>query len=84
MKYAVAFLAVLALSGCTDAGHARRVLQAQGYKDIQVTGYRFFGCGQHDNYRTGFKAIGPGGTPVEGVVCTGVTLFGKSATVRID
>ncbi len=84
MKYAVSAIAVLALVGCTDAQTATRVLNAQGYKDVQITGFRYFGCGEQDQYRTGFKATGPGGQQVEGVVCSGFSFFGKSSTVRID
>lgn len=85
MKYAVAIFATLILTGCSDADGAKRILQAQGYKEVQITGYRWFGgCGQNDNYRTGFRAIAPGGTNVEGVVCSGISPFGKSSTIRID
>lgn len=68
-------------AGCTDADNAQRVLTAQGYTDIELTGYSFFGCGQDDFKRTGFRARAPGGQPVEGVVCQG--LIFKGATVRM-
>ncbi len=84
MKYAALGLLVIGLTACTDAGTATRILKAQGYKDVQITGYRFFGCGEQDQYRTGFKAIGPSGDQVEGVVCSGISFLGKSSTVRID
>ncbi len=75
----VAFLS-LGLLSCTDPAEAKRVLDAQGFKNIQITGYNFFGCGKDDTYHTGFIAIGLNGQAVEGTVCGG--LFFKGSTVR--
>ena len=73
-------LATFALLSCTDADEAKRVLAAQGFKHIEITGYNFFGCGKDDTYHTGFIAIGQNGEAVEGTVCSG--LFFKGSTVR--
>jgi len=70
------------LSGCTDASKATSVLTAQGYKEIQITGYNFFACSDDDFYHTGFSAKSPNGSSVNGTVCSGI-LF-KGATVRFD
>lgn len=67
------------VSGCSDAPEANRVLNSQGYTHVQLTGYKFFGCGRYDYWRTGFVAKSPNGTNVVGVVCSGVF---KGATIR--
>lgn len=78
-KTGLLLLALLAAS-CTDKDGATQALEAAGYKAIQITGYRFFGCGKDDTYQTGFRAIGLNGKPVEGVVCAG--MFMKGSTIR--
>lgn len=86
LRLIAAVAGLLLVSGCTRADHAREVLEAQGFKNVKVTGYRFFGCstGKDDSepMHTGFEATGPTGKKVSGVVCEGV-LF-KNATVRYD
>jgi hypothetical protein len=67
-------------SSCTDATETRRILAAQGFKKIEITGYNFWGCGKEDFYHTGFNAISPNNTPISGTVCSG--LFFKGSTVR--
>lgn len=71
-----------ALAGCTSADSATKALQASGYTDVHITGYRFFGCGEDDWFRTGFRAKGANGQPIEGVVCGGL-LF-KGNTIRVE
>jgi hypothetical protein len=75
-------LAVLILGGCTDTDGARDALEAAGYRNVQTTGYAFFGCGGGDSYHTAFTAIGQNGRMVTGVVCAGWGLFGKASTIR--
>ncbi len=65
----------------TDAKDATRVLSAQGYKDIKITGYKWFN-GTKEFYNTGFEATAPNGSKVSGNVSKGV-LF-KGSTVRLD
>lgn len=85
MKMIAALLIVLALTGCfTDEPNAKRVVEMQGYTDVQITGYRWFGCGDKDSVHTGFTAKSAKGQPVSGVVCSGITWFGKNYTVRFD
>ena len=74
-------LTALTLSSCADAQGAQRVLEGAGYTKIEITGYQFFGCG-NEEVHTGFKAEGPTGHPVTGVVCAG--LIGKNSTIRLD
>ena len=66
----------------TDPKGATRVLEASGYTDIQITGYRWFTGDGGDFYHTGFRAKSPSGSEVTGTVTRGL-LF-KSATVRLD
>lgn len=83
MKHRIAILsiALLALSACTDGDTATRALHGAGYTDIQLTGYRWTGCSDSDDYATGFSATGPTGVRVTGVVCSG---WLKGATIRTD
>lgn len=69
------------LMGCTNGDGAVRALEGAGYTDIKITGYRVFGCHEDDTFRTGFKAMGQGGKPVTGVVCSGIL---KGSTIRLD
>jgi len=64
-----------------DAEGATRTLQASGFKDIKITGYKWFN-GTEDFYNTGFEATGPNGTRVSGNVSRGL-LF-KGSTIRFD
>ena len=86
MKYInrsiAALVLAVSLAGCTDADNAVRVLEANGYEQIQITGYSLFGCSEDDFQRTGFKAVGPTGKKVEGTVCSGL-LF-KNSTIRFE
>lgn len=80
MNKIAAMLAVsVLLAGCSDHSAARRALEAQGYTDIEITGYKMFGCGRDDTFRTGFRAVSQAGVLVEGVVCSD---WYKGATVR--
>ena len=67
-------------SACSNSNDAVRVLQENGYKNIQTTGYKFFACGRDDFYSTGFVAPSVNGTEVNGTVCSGL-LF-KGSTIR--
>lgn len=60
---------------------AIRVLELQGFTEVETTGWRMFGCGKDDQYVTGFEANAPSGDAVSGVVCDG---WFKGATIRID
>lgn len=73
-------IAALGLMGCTDAENAQKLLEKQGYTDIQIKGYTLFGCSEKDFQRTEFKAKTITGQDIEGVVCSG--LFFKASTVR--
>lgn len=79
MKIWIFAFAIVVLAGCSSENEARRVLAGQGYTNINTTGYAFFGCDEKDDFHTGFEAISPNGSRVEGVVCSG---FLKGATVR--
>lgn len=79
MKKLLLIAAVL-LAGCTSETDAMRALHAEGYKDVQFTGYDWFACSKDDTFHTGFIATNRDGKRVTGVVCSGL-LF-KSATIR--
>lgn len=84
IRYGLLLVVFCFLAGCTDAPRARRVLEDQGYSNVTITGYRWWGCADDDSCATGFEAIAPGGKKVKGVVCSGFGLFSKGATVRLD
>jgi hypothetical protein len=69
------------LGGCTDPNSARKILDNNGYEDINMTGYRLLMCGEDDFYSTGFQATSVKGVKVSGAVCSG---FFKGSTIRFD
>lgn len=78
---AALILGCLSITACTDGPNAIRVLKAQGYTDIEMTGYRYGMGGEGDTYVTGFRAKSPAGVEVTGAVCSG---FLKGSTIRLD
>lgn len=76
-----AMLLTMALAGCTDTNGAKQALAQAGYTNVEITGYTFWGCSDRDTFHTGFKATGPNGHPVKGVVCSGIF---KGKTIRLD
>jgi hypothetical protein len=86
MKYVnrtiAAGLLVFGLASCTDPDNATRILEANGFTNIEITGYSWFSCSEKDAQSTGFKAVGPTGVKVEGAVCSG--LFFKNSTIRFE
>ena len=81
MRMIMIFVLSIGLLGCSSHNDAVRALKGAGYTDIQTDGYRFFGCGEDDTFKTGFIATGPTGQRVTGVVCSG---WLKGATIRTD
>lgn len=82
MKNMLIIAAIIALlCACTDPNGATKALQANGYKDVQITGYDFFSCSKDDFYCTGFIATAQNGERVEGAVGGGLVLKGR--TIRI-
>ena len=79
--FSITLAAVLMLAACTDEHSALRVLKSAGFKDIQLTGYRWFRCSSEDNFTTGFEATAPSGERVSGVVCSG---WMQGATYNFD
>ena len=79
----VALLLAAGAAGCTgDRDEITRVLVDQGYTEVEVLGYDLWGCGRDDNTATKFRAKGPTGRPVRGVVCGTWSGWGKGYTVR--
>jgi len=75
-----AMIALLVVGGFTKPDDSKRLLSAQGLRNVKITGYNFFGCSEDDIFRTGFEATGVNGSIVKGTVCSG--LFFKDATIR--
>lgn len=78
---AILLIAVMA-TACTNKTHAAKVLHQAGYENVEMTGYRVFDCSEDDAVHDGFRATGPTGVMVTGVVCCG--LIAKNCTVRLD
>ena len=81
---ALAFAAIASLAGCTAPEDTRRTVEAYGFTDIEITGYRFTGCSERDAQHTGFRATDLQGRRISGVVCSNWVPWGKSNTLRID
>ena len=81
MKKTLAVIATLMLAACSDAPSAERALDNLGFKDVKVTGYRIWGCGEEYTFHTGFEAVNPNGKIVTGVVCSG---WLRGSTVKFD
>jgi hypothetical protein len=65
---------------CENNSNTLRVLQEQGYTNIQVKGFRFW-SGDDDIYNSEFEAI----SPVTHKKVTGiVTSNGRENTIRLD
>lgn len=64
-----------------DPEGARKLLEAGGFKEVKITGYKWFN-GTDDFYNTGFEAISPTGVKMSGNVSKG--LFFKGSTIRFD
>jgi len=65
----------------TDPEGTTRLLQTQGYTNIQITGYRYWIKDDKDRYSTGFIATSPNGSIVSGAVTKG---WFKGQTIRFD
>lgn len=66
-------LLVTTLLNCTsdnDFKKVKTVLEKQGYKNIENTGYSIFCCSSDDSFSTGFRAISNDGEIVEGCACS--------------
>lgn len=77
------FLCVL-IAACTDEddfSKAKKQLEAQGYTNVENTGYAAFCCSEEDMYRTGFAAKDKSGNTVKGCICSGPL---KGITIRYE
>lgn len=80
-KKLFAIIVIAALASCSssdDFEKGKKLLEQQGYTDVENTGVSFFCCGKEDNYATGFKCKDKNGILVEGCFCSanfkGVTI----------
>lgn len=80
MLLAAAALAVMVERIPTQAD-TRKVLAAEGYSNVRLTGYEWFDCSRGEIYHQGFVATSATGQKVVGTVCSGVF---AGAVVRID
>lgn len=64
-------LAGVASFGYADPVGSTKLLEEEGYTEIQITGRQYFGCG-NNLYRTTFIAKNSRGIKVHGLVCNGL------------
>lgn len=84
-RFPLAVAAIVVFLGafsCTDEEGTRHALRVAGNKNVEVTGYDWWTCGESDTC-TGFRAVAPSGEPVRGAVDCGFWSCGKGCTVRI-
>jgi hypothetical protein len=67
--------------GLVDEEGSRELLQEQGYTEIVIGNYDWWGCGDGDWWQTEFSAISPNGQTVTGTVCKGLW---KKKTIRFN
>lgn len=85
MRSIIVYLAVfiIAIGGMfafgSDDKAATRLLTKNGYTDIRIKGYEFFGCGKDEFFHTAFVAKNQYGVEIEGIVCKGIL---KDSTIR--
>ena len=71
----------LLLAACSDSSGAVKALDGAGYTEIETLGWSpWGGCSDDDFYVTKFRAKGPTGKNVSGVVCSG--FWFKGSTIR--
>lgn len=75
------FSIMIGIPAISDRSHISKFMENQGYSDVQIGKYSFFGCGRDDFYRNEFTAINPVGNKVNGYICEGIF---KGKTIRID
>lgn len=83
MKKILSFVLIAGILSCTNEDDSRDTLEAQGYTNIELTGYAWNRCAESDSTCTGFVAVGPTGLTVRGAVGCSRTGCGKGCTVRI-
>lgn len=71
---------LLFFAGCTNEGASREALRRSGFSQVEITGHKWFQCGEDDAYSTGFRATNTLGERVEGTVCCG--RWSKGCTIR--
>lgn len=75
------FILLMSCSSQTDFVKGKRLLEMQGFTNVENTGYSFFCCSDKDQFSTGFKAIDKEGRVIRGCFCSG---FSKGITIRFE
>lgn len=77
----IAIVFVLSCTSDNDFENGKHQLEAQGYTNIEYTGYEYFCCSEDDQFSTGFKATDKNGLKVKGCFCSSL---GKGLTIRFE
>jgi hypothetical protein len=70
--------------GCTsdsDFEKGKKILEDQGYTEVENTGHNYFCCDEKEAYSTGFRCKDKKGNIVEGCFCSSL---GKGVTIRYE
>jgi hypothetical protein len=68
-------------TGCyNDKDKVRKILERDGYTEVDVGGWTWLGCSDDDTFKNSFTAK-KGGEKVDGYACGG---WLKGLTIRID
>lgn len=79
MKKLIVAVMCAMMAGCAAPDMSKETLVKAGFRDIQIDGYAWMGCGKDDTFSTKFTATNALGMRVSGVVCCGTW---KGCTVR--
>lgn len=80
-KLVATIFSLITLAGCTDPRAATKALDDMTFKEIEITGWRLWGCGDNYTFTTGFRAKNQNGKVVTGMVCSG---WLKGSSVKFD
>lgn len=74
-------LFVLSCTSQSDFEKGKKILEQQGFIDVQKTGVSLLCCDKKEQFTTGFTCISKEGKVVSGCFCSS---FGKGMTVRFN
>lgn len=78
MRIVLCLIFGLFFLSCTNPSGAKEALEAEGFENVQITGFKWFSCSKDDFFHTGFTATGRNGKPISGTVCEGLLFKGRT------
>jgi hypothetical protein len=74
-------IAIASCSSKSDFDKGKKLLEQQGYTDVNNTGYSIFCCDEKDTFSTGFACKDRNGDKVSGCFCSS---YLKALTIRFE